>query len=167
MSVAALMVAGTVMDVVGGLGEGDAAERQGERQKAYADYLARQMRVDAKQEVAASQRTAEEERRQADIVASRALAVAAASGGGASDPGVMRIISDIEAEGAYRSSIALYAGTEAARKLEEQAIATEMGGDIALEGGREAKRASRIGAVSSIISGGSSLYSKFGPKAIR
>ena len=146
-------VGGTVMSAFGQMGEGDDA-------KAYSSYISAQLRRNAIQEVAAAQRQVENERLNTDLVTSRALAVAAA-GGGASDPGVMRIIADIEGEGSYRESVALYNGEEAARALTDQAAATDYEGS-------QIKKASRRKAIGTIFKGGASLYEKFaniGPTA--
>lgn len=104
---------------------------------------------------ASSQRTAAEQKRQARIIQSRALAVAAASGGGASDPTVINILSRLEGEGEYRSLVALYEGEESARSKEAQAIARR-------KEAKNVKRAGYISAASTVLSGASTMYSRFG-----
>ncbi len=82
-----------------------------------AEFQAQQLRINADNALASSQRVAEDSDRQAQIIKSRALAVAAASGGGASDPGVVSIMARNAEEMAYRRQAALYEGLDRARSL--------------------------------------------------
>ena len=116
---------------------------------------AEQLRTQAGQERAASQREAMEERRQARLLASRGLAVAAASGGGADDPSVVNALADIEGEGEYRALTALYEGESEGRGLENQARARRAEG-------RNAKIAGLIGGAASLLDAGSSLKERYG-----
>jgi hypothetical protein len=90
----------------------------------------------AKQLVAASQREALAQRKNAELLASRALAVAAAGGGGADDNTVLKIISDIDAEGAYRAAVAMYEGEERASKMRFEGSMAEWEGEQAYDVGK-------------------------------
>lgn len=111
--------------------------------------------------VAAAQRQMLEERKQARLLESRALAVAAASGAGTGGT-VIDVISDIAAEGAYRSSLALFEGKERARQLRVGAEIRREGGDLQAEYGRQAAKAYEIGSVATLFSGAGSLYARYG-----
>jgi len=143
----ATVMVGTVMRASGIVQQGDA-------RAAELEFGASQFDVLAGQERASSQRAAQEERRQGKLRSSRALAVAAASGGGTGGT-VENIISDLDAETAFRANTALFQGESKARFLESQAIANRFGG-------QQAKRASRIAAFGTIFSGTGSLFGKYG-----
>lgn len=61
------------------------------------------------------------ERRNTDLVASRAIALSAASGSDLSSPDIVNILADIEGEGAYRESVALYEAEQQAADMREEA----------------------------------------------
>lgn len=147
---AAIAIGGTVLDAYGQRKAGKAAERSARLE---AGFLRRR----AGEAVASSQRAAEEVGRQEELQQSRALAVAAASGGGASDPTVVNLMGNLAGEAHYRKMVALYEGSSEAQALREQADLTE-------QQGRQARKASKFGAVSTLLSGGASLYSKYGMK---
>lgn len=133
------------------------ARQEGEQRKEAAEYQARQLEQNAGQAQAAAQRAAAERRREAQLAQSRALAVAAASGGGASDPTVVDIISDLNAEGTYRSMLELYEGDDRARLLRQQAASARYSGEVAAQAGRS-------NAVATIFKGATSaLWMKYAP----
>lgn len=145
----AAQVLGTVISAVGSM-------QQGRAQQQAANYEASQLEQNAQQERAASQRQAMEQRRQGRLAQSRGLALAAASGAGASDPGVLDIMGDIDAEGEYRALTALYEGEERARGRQTQA-------NLRRYEGKAAKRAGNMQAMSTVLSsGGKTLYDRFG-----
>jgi hypothetical protein len=155
-------------------------EAQGRAQAERADYVASQQESIAGSERASSQRIAMEKQREKRLVQSRAQAVAAASGGGALDPGVLDIMGGIEDQGNYNALVALYEGESSARNYESQANLTRWEGRQAQQAsnmeawgsrtqgrmsraeGRNKAMSSYIGAAGSALSGGSSLYSKYG-----
>lgn len=141
-----LQVFGRVFGALADLDAGSQARRA-------AEFRAAQLRVNAGQAMAASQRDAYTAEQQAKRVASRALAVAAASGGGASDPTVVNLISGIAAEGAYRQAVALYQGQEQARAMENQARATEYEGKLAKQAGVRNAIGGFIGAGATAVAG--------------
>lgn len=146
-----LAVAGTALSAYGSYAQGSAAN-------AAAKSQALQYEAQAGAERAASQRAAIEERRKARIMSGNAVAAAAASGGGVSDPTVGKIIGDIAGEGQYRAMMRMYEGNQQSNNLLAQAQATR-------EEGKAAKRAGTIQAISTLVSGASSMYSKYWPKA--
>lgn len=124
--------------VIGALG----AYRSGKLSRSLGRMRYQASKVAAVQTRASAQRAALEESRQAELKASRAVAVAAAGGGGVDDPTVINILEDIEAEGAYRSAVAMYEGESLARQqLYEGKLAEIQGeqdyktGQFALYGG--------------------------------
>lgn len=144
-----LMIVGTLVQAAGTIAQGNAANAQ-------AKYEAKQLEQRAGQERAAAQREAIEKRRRSTLIQSRQQALAAASGAGATDPTVVDLIADTEAEGEYQALGQLFLGEERARGAEGQAAARRMEG-------RLAKRASRFGALSTIASGvGGTLLQKYG-----
>lgn len=155
-------VLGTAFDVIGLLDSGRGARLEGERRKVEAQFAKEQADQDAVTVFASSQRDAIEQNRQADIVASRALAVAAASGGGASDPSVMKVISEIKGEGALRASMALYEGEAHARKLRISGLMSQLEGDNAVVAGANKEQSYRFHALGSTLKGAASLYSRYG-----
>lgn len=100
---------------------------------------------------AVSHREAAEERRNKEHMYSRALAVAAASGGGTGDPGVVKLLGDLNAEGEYRVLSRLWAGQDESEGLLYRADQAKREGDSAV-------KASYVNAVTSAVSG----YSSFG-----
>jgi hypothetical protein len=143
-----MTMAGTVVNAGSQIGAGVAARRAGQ-------FMGAQGDVAAGQAEAASQRTAADVTRRANLLQSRALANAASSGGGASDPTVMDTVSRIAGEGAYRSQLALYEGSDQARALRQRA-------DIARYQGTLAERAGFVGAAGSVLKGGATLLDKYG-----
>jgi hypothetical protein len=85
------------------------------------------------------------------------LALAAASGGGASDPTIVNLMANLAGETQYRKSVELYEGGERAKDLRYQ-------GQVRRYEGKEAKRAGKLGAFTTLLTGGTSLYSKYGMK---
>lgn len=154
----------------------DAAIVMGTRQRAAAEFKAAQMRSQAGQVVAASQRAGDSEERKAKLLFSRALAVGAASGGGVSDPAVVKLLSNIAGEGSYRRAVSLYEGEDRARMLRMSAAAADYEGAIAEEAGGLQAKAYRTQAEAyeaqaetheteglfGLVKGGASLFSKYG-----
>jgi len=136
----------------------DSAEQAGK-------MTALQMRQQASDVQAASQRTAWSVERQGELMASRALAVAAASGGGASDPTVVNLIAKNAGEFAYRKAVALYEGESKAQGLRYGADVKEYEGKAVAASARAAGIASMFKAGTSIMSGyatDDSLFKRFG-----
>lgn len=159
---AGAIVVGTALTFAGQRKAAKAEKSAAEQRQRTANIEAAYMDQQAGLSVASAQRQMLEERRQAMLLESRALAVASASGAGASDKTVSDVISGIAAEGAYRSSIALYEGKERARQLHEGADLRREGGDLMADYGRATARSHEIGAMGTLFAGGGSLYAKYG-----
>ncbi len=89
----------------------------------------------ANRRLGAAHREAAEEERNKEFIYSRALAVSAASGGGTSDPGMVALFGDLNAEGEYRIPARLYAGEDEAEGLRYRAEVARREGKAALEAG--------------------------------
>ncbi len=97
--------------------------------------------------------------RQADLVASRAVAVAAA-GGYAGD--ITNLIADIEGEGLYRMSLAMYeSATEAETLRHEGRLAEKYGSDTNVASGKKA-RATTLSGYGNAISGIGKIIKDYG-----
>lgn len=139
--------------------------RFGQQARESADFQAAQLRQNAGEAQASSQRAAFDIDRQTQIVNSHALAVAAASGGGASDPTVVNLIARNAGEGAYRKAVALYQGDERARLMNLQATAKEYEGRNVAANSNLVAAAQGLRGVGSLMQGyakGASMYERFG-----
>lgn len=159
---AGLTVLGMFTQASGAHAAGNAAMSNAQAQAQADAFKAAQYEQQAGQSIATGQRQAIEQKRQAQLLQSRALAVAAASGAGASDPTVVHLIAQIGGEGAYRAAVAMYDSEEKARQLRLNAAASRYEGDAALLGGEAQKSAYDTSAVSSLLSGAGTLYTRFG-----
>ena len=139
---APLAIGGSLLSAFGSLTEG-------RQMYAASQYQAKQMESNAGQAEAAGQRDAINQLRQSELMQSRALAVAGASGAGATDPTVLRLISGIAGEGALAAQTAMFNANEQARGMRNQASATRFEG-------KQAKSASKIKAISTVLSGAGS-----------
>lgn len=158
---AGVAVVGLVVNLSGNRSAKKAAKKRGEKIQQAKEYEALQYEQQAGQVVAASQRVAGQERHKAKVIASRALALAAASGAGASDTTVENILADIDGEGAYRASVALYQGEEQARRLKMAAQGRRLEGEAAKEGADVEAKAYDIKAAGAIVDTTSSIYGKY------
>lgn len=121
---------------------GKAARERGLEQQAYNE-------VAATQAIAVGQISALEEERQARLVASRAVAVAAA-GGSVMD--ITNLLADIEGEGAYRASIAMFEAENEANRLKfEGEQAAKYGADLE-DQYRDKAKATKLQALGSMFS---------------
>jgi hypothetical protein len=157
-----LMAGGTILSAAGQIQAGNAAAAYGQSQQQAANYSAAVLDTQAGQERASSQRSAEIIRRNATLANSAVTARAAASGGGVTNPTVTNIEGRIAGMGEYNALSALYSGEERARGEENQATLDRYTGQAELQAGKAKQSASQIGAFASILSGGSSLYTKYG-----
>lgn len=124
------------------------AERE---EKRNALYTSAQLRRNAGQAQAASQRTAEDKRRQTDLLISRARALA---GGGAGDVSVLNNVGDIAHEGELQALSALYEGDVAAQAMRERA-------DQRMRESKAYGKAARVGYYTTIFKTASKLYSSY------
>lgn len=131
------------------------AIKQGQDQQQQAQAQALALRNQANADAAASQRQAEETRRQTGYVLSRAQALAASSGAGATDPTVVNLEGNIAGRGEYNALTQLYEGNISEGNLNSQA-------EAARNAGRATARAGVLKGVTTALSGGTSLYTKYG-----
>jgi hypothetical protein len=124
---AALALVSAAIGAVGSIASGVA-------QKNAADYQAKQQEMQGNEDFAASQRDAEAKRRESKIVQSRQQALAAASGAGATDPTIVRLMTQTAGQGEYNAQTALYSGEQQKRGLYDAAKATRMSGNASLLG---------------------------------
>ena len=120
--------------------------RKIEEAEAYRDAKNRHM--------AGTTREMSEEARNKELMHSRAVALAAASGGGVDDPGVVKILGDLNAEGEYRIMSLLWSGQNAAEGLlyrAEQAT-------------KEANSAMTAGIINALTAGTEAYYGAGGGK---
>ena len=127
------------------------AQKAKKANAADAAFLAGQQVDAAGRSRAIGQRQAIDERRQARLVES---ALQARAGGGGLDPTVVDLSTDIAGEGEYRALAALYEGEQGALGLEDQANA-------GLRSASARNRAIDYQTAGSIISTGSTMYSKY------
>lgn len=142
-------VAGTAVAARGTIAEGKAAQ-------VAANYEAQQLDIKGKEEQAAAQREAEQLRRQKNLALSKVTARSAASGFSATDPSTLAISDEIEKYGTVQEQMAMHGGTSRRAGLEAQATAARFEG-------RQARKASRYKAAGTILSGVSTLASRFNP----
>lgn len=163
-------IAGTLISAKGQKDAGKAAVKQAQQtaqnEMVAAEFEARQADYLATQAIAISHREAFEQRRIAVLLASKTLANAAGSGASASDPTVVDLLSNIYAEGAYRSALAMYEGEEQARSYGVAAQARRLSGksaaSAALSEGKSVAKASNLSMFSTLLSGGSSFLKNYG-----
>lgn len=164
MAVAAVAVGvvGLALQAYSAINANQDAKKIAAKKRQLAEFDAEQLEGQAGQELAASQRVALTEERQSKLVQSRALALAAASGGSASDPTVLRIVSGIASEGAYRQNLALYQGEEKARQMRLTARAERITGEIQAGSSASQGRSILTQTAGSILGQGASLYARYG-----
>jgi hypothetical protein len=153
----ALSVGSTFMSAIGQRNAGIAENQR-------AQYVAKQMEVNAGQERAAAQRRAQEQRRRGDLAQSRAQSLAAASGGGALDPSVVDIMGGLEEESEFNALSDLYEGEERARDLESNATVTRWSGNQANKAGYMAARTTMLSGIGNVAGSDSTktLLEKYG-----
>ena len=142
-----LGLVGMVASVAGSGMANQAAIKAGKQEQEFRRTQATAVRAEASQ-------TAWNERENKQRILSRATALAAASGAGVSDPTMVKILGDLEGEGAYREAVAVYQGEAQARLLEDM-------GDAAKQAGRD--KADYYGAqgIATALQGASTLYSQY------
>lgn len=120
--------------------------KAGRERKRSLDDQATQLRRNAQVRRAVSHREAADERQLSDLIQSKALAAAAASGAGVTNPNMVRILGDLDAEGEYRALSRLFAGENEAEGMEAEAANLNKAGKAAEFGGK-------VAAVATILTG--------------
>lgn len=131
------------------------AKAQGRAAMEAANYRAIQLRQQAQEARASTQRAALETRRKTERAQGTLIARAAAGGGGTTDETVLGLSGQIAQRGEYEALLDMYKGENAARGYEDAATA-------ALYGGQVAKEAANINAGSALMSGIGSIASSVG-----
>lgn len=152
-----LAYVGAALSAYGQYEQGQQAGENARRQAQAREFEALQNEERAKAEVASSQRAAQNEERQSKLVQS---AVTARAQGGAGDPTIVNILSDLAAEGSYRSAVALYEGQARARQARMGAEAARYEATGYRSAGYDAEQAGIIGGVSTIFSAGAAGYQR-------
>ena len=146
-----IALAGSAVQAYGQVQQGKAAQSN-------AETIALQKERDGKAAQAEAQRVAIYERKRANLLQSRARALSAASGGSVSDPTIQTILGNIGKEGEQNALAALYSGDTDAELARAQAGASR-------SEGRAARRAGYLNASSTVLSGASDFYSKYGKRS--
>src|SRR3990167_1354259 len=155
---------GTLLNVSGRMQAGRAAEEGGIAARSAAEFEAAQAEVRAGQERAKAQRESATERKKEKYLQSKLIARAAASGAGASDPTVNKLARDIAEEGELRAMTALYEGEAKARGYQDMAALSRFKVEQAYKAGKVKKGAYRTSAVTSLLSGAGSMFTKYGER---
>ncbi len=140
-------IAGTGLSAV-------SAIQQGKQAQAEANFLAKQQDMKANEERAVGQQRMLQKRKQAELAQSALRARAAASGGDTTDTTIVNLGGDIEEEGEFQALNEFVRGENAARGYQDMAQATRARGAAA-------RAAGPIKAISTILEGGSSLFTKY------
>lgn len=143
-----LALVGAAIGAYGQYEQGQAAGRSARDAATAREFEALQMDQRANAELAASQRKAGEETRQSKLVQS---AVVARAQGGSGDPTVVNILSDLAAEGSYRSAVAIYEGQDRARQARMGAAAARYEAGGYRRSGASAEQAGLINAAGTMI----------------
>lgn len=143
-----LMAIGTALSGVSSLAAGSQANKAG----AYNQAITLQAANNA---AGAGENAAVQDDRKTALLLSRNRAAAAAGGGSASDPSVVNNAEQIAGQGEYNSLMDLYNGESKSQSLTEQAQ---------LQGyeGSSAQMVDDLKAGSTVLTGASSLYNKYG-----
>ncbi|WP_037449238.1 hypothetical protein [Sinorhizobium fredii] len=151
----------TIMPIVSGVGTiaGGMMQAQGQRQaaaaqKANLDYQAKQLEMQGKEELAASQHDAFQQRREKELALSALQARGAASGFETTDPTGLQIGEDIEKYGTLQEMMAMYGGRSRRAGLEAEAVGRRAEGAAAVQGAKSA-------AMGTILGGLTSGFSRF------
>jgi hypothetical protein len=148
---AAITLAGTAISAGGKIAAGYS-------QKNALDTGAAQLEQQAGQSVASGIQGAIQDRRRATYVASNARATTAAAGLTTTGTSAIANVGAIRGEGEYRALTSLYQGYDRASELDERASGMRTEGSNAVKSGW-------ISGISSVLSGGSSFYDKYGATA--
>jgi hypothetical protein len=143
---AGLALAGGAVSAAGTLAGGSYAASAGRMQQAQDQYQATQLRTNAGQALAASQRTMMETQQRGNLAISSSRAIAAASGVNAGAGSAVENVGELARRSAYLASMDLFNGKSQATALLSEANSAEYSGKIAALGGQEAQKASYLAA---------------------
>jgi hypothetical protein len=148
---ATALLAGTALSVGGKVAGGYA-------QKGALDSAAAQLEQEAGQSVASGIQGAIQDRRRATYVASNARARTAAGGLTTTGTSAIANVGQIRGQGEYNALTALYQGEDRAQELDYRATGMRRSGSNAVTSGW-------LSGISSVLSGGTSFYDKYGATA--
>jgi len=151
----AATVIGTVVKVVGGIVQGNAAA---DAAHAQAQYQAQIAEAKGKEEFAAGQRRMLDVRRQKEMALSTLQARAAAGGGDTTDPTVVNLGAGIEGQGEYKALTEFYKGENAQRGYQDAAAGAIWQGNVTAA---QARSSAAWGAAGSLLSGIGSFGSQY------
>lgn len=151
------LAVGSGMKAAGIMGVGQAGVQAAQRRQQAAQFEADQLRVNAGQAKAASQRDAYFKGLEADKLIS---AIRARAGAGGSDPTVLNLIAEASARKAFNMQAALYGGEDKARLMRMQASGKEFDAATGMADAKKARNAYNFQALSTVVSGGAEIYSK-------
>lgn len=158
----AMAATSTVLSAAGQAQAGAAANAQDQGQAQAQDYQAAELTQQAGQTRAVAESQEQDSLRKTAYQLSTARAVAASSGAGATDPTVVGIEGQIGAKGNFDALSQMYSGEEKARGLETQSTLDTYQGQQLRIAGAQKQKAGNIGAITTLLSGGNTLASKYG-----
>lgn len=158
---AGLALLGTITSYNGYQSAAAATVAAGQSQAAAFQFKAAQERINAGQAIAASQAQSAEIARQGSLALSHNMALVAA-GGTAGSASSIRLMAAQAGRTSYEQSLALYQGEDQSRTLTMAAEADTMSGESAILNADSQANALKTKATGSLISGASSLFSKYG-----
>lgn len=158
-AVPAMMVAQTAMGAYGALQEGKAAYQQGKLDRMSAYNEGRQSLQNAIEAQGAANRQAFDIRHQGKVMESDAVAAMVAAGGSASDSGAIEHLSKIERNVDYEALNAVFEGDVRASEHRKKAQAAFYSGDVAFARGVDARKQSRLNALTTAVGGAAKFAS--------
>lgn len=129
--------------------------QQGREQKARFHYEQKVQRQQADEAEAASQRDAAARYREGEFILSQQRAGIAGSGGNLSDPSVIDLMGDTQAQVRLAADSEIYKGQQQAKGYNDAAVVSGINGDNAM-------KAAWLNAGANLFSGVSNMYSRFG-----
>ena len=158
----ALGAGSTALSAAGYAQAGQAALYQGQAQQQEENYSADVLQQQANQTRAQASQEIANTARSTDLLLSNARAAGAASGGDLTDPSIVTALGRAAGVGKYSELSQLYSGEERAVGMENQAALDRYMGTQALTAGQLKQQEEQTKMLSSILEGGSSLFSKMG-----
>jgi hypothetical protein len=145
---ATALLAGTAIGTYGKVAGGYA-------QRSALDASAAQLSQEGGQSIASGIQGAIQDRRRAAYVASNARAATAAGGLTTTGTSAVKTVGDIRGEGEYRALTSMYQGYDRANELDFRANQMRTEGSNAIKSGW-------VAGASTVLSGGTSFYDKYG-----
>ena len=152
--------AGAMVGMMGSMMQKQAADKKAAALKAQGEAQAKMYEMDARQEVAAPQRTSIERAAKNRQVEGTAKVIGASSGSTMTSPTVVDIMGEMEGRDMYGRLSDLYQGDEKARRLKDSANLARYGADIGAAAARAQGTAAMIGGLQGMAKGMGSLSGK-------